>query len=148
MTGGPPYAETPDEASNDVDEEEEELSVGVSWLVRADQDELDETPLPSLVHSLPPPLIPTCAPPDHIQPNPPDTSTFLAQFSNPEPPESHTTTPLRSRLAVVVAAPDLPNDSHGKAPRARHGTPDESDACAPKVPTCTQASPLRQSPGF
>src|ERR1700738_714594 len=98
MTGGPSYAETPDETSNDVDDDEEELSVGVSRLVRVDQDELDETPLPSLVHSLPPSLTPTCVPLDHIQPNPPDTSTFLTQFSNPEPPEPHTSTPLQSRL--------------------------------------------------
>src|ERR1700738_56693 len=148
MTGGPFYAETPDEASNDVDDDEEELAVGVSRLARVDQDEFDETPLPPLVHSLPPPLIPTCAPPDHIQPNSPDTSTSLAQFSNPEPPEPHTPTPLRSHLAAVVAAPNLPNDSHDKAPRARHGTPDESDVYAPEVPTCIQASPPRQYPGF
>ena len=85
MTGGPSYAEAPDEASSDVGDEEEELSVAAGRLARAGRDELDETPLPPRVHS---PLLlpaPMYAPPDHIQPNPPDTSASLVQSSNPEP---------------------------------------------------------------
>src|ERR1700738_3267647 len=123
MTGGPSYAEAPDEAFNDIDDEEEELSVAIGRLVRADQDELGETPLPPLVHS---PLTPKYAPPDHIQPNPPDTSASLAQSSNSEPPEPHTPTPLQSHLAVGMAAHNFPNNSHSKASRARHETLNES----------------------
>jgi hypothetical protein len=87
MTGGPSYAETPDEASIDVGDDDEELAlVAVNRPARVDQGGFDETLLPPLAHSPPPPLAPTYAPPDHTRPNPPNTSASLARSLNPESP--------------------------------------------------------------
>ena len=87
MTGGPSYAEAPDEAPRTFDDDEAELSVApVNRPATVDPDRLDGMQPPSLARSPQLPLAPMYAPPGHIRPNPRDTSTSLALSLNPKSP--------------------------------------------------------------